>query len=353
MATIVSAPSPFKFFYDKDGNPLSGGRLYTYYAGTSVLRETYTNADASTINTNPIVLNDGGMCVLFVGADDEDTTDSDAKSGYRFMLYDKKGVLISDEDNIFAIKGKNGTNTGIIKYGPAGIQGVAGKSIRGPQGKKGDVGPTSDNGTEYHFWRQAGTYNYTVPDDVYQINYRVGGGGGGFYIEKTLPDLDNVGTGIAGTVVRGTINVNPGDILVLNIGAGGLATTDQNSANGKSSSISGTTISTVTAVGGTSGNTANLSNTQSYYQKLMPKFTETIFSGSSINIIPDAIYGESSEFGEGGNIYKNGTADAVGNCSSGGTDIPFVNTSGKVQISTYGKGGDGIVELSFVRTSIE
>lgn len=353
MTTIVSAPSPFKFFYDKDGNPLVGGRLYTYYAGTSVLRDTYTNSEASTINTNPIVLNDAGMCVIFVGVDDEDTSDSDAKSGYRFMLYDQKGNLVTDEDNIFAIKGKDGTNTGIIKYGPAGEQGVAGKSIRGPMGIKGDTGATSDNGTEYHFWRTAGTYSYTVPDDVYLLNYKLGGGGGGFYIEKTLPDIDNVGTGVAGDILYGTINVNPGDVLTITIGAGGQATTDQNTANGKASSISGSTIATISAGGGTSGNTANLSSTQSYYQKLMPQFSENMFSGSSINIIADAIYGESTEFGEGGNIYKNSTPDATGNCSSGGTGIPFVNTSGKVQISTFGKGGDGILELSFVRTSVE
>lgn len=353
MTTIVSAPSPFKFFFDKNGLPLSGGCLYTYYAGTSILRETYTNADASTINTNPIILNDSGMCILFVGVDDEDTSDSDAKSGYRFMLYDKNGVLVADEDNIFAIKGKDGTNTGIIKYGPAGIQGEAGKSIRGPQGKKGSVGDTSDNGMEYHFWRTAGTFSYTVPDDVYVLNYKLGAAGGGFYIEKTLPDIDNVGTGVAGEILYGTINVNPGDVLTITIGAGGQATTDQNLANGKSSSITGENIATITARGGTSGNTANLSNTQSYYQKLMPQFSETIFSGSTINIIADAIYGESTEFGEGGDVYKNGTPDATGNCSSGGTGIPFVNTNGKVQISTFGAGGDGILELSFVRTSVE
>lgn len=346
MAT-VAAPNPFKFYYDKDGKPLAGGLLYTYYSYTSVLRDTYKDSEQNTKNTNPIVLNDQGGCVLFVGVDDENTLDSEAKSGYRFVLYDSFGNLIESEDGIFAIKGKDGTNTGIIKYGPIGPIGLPGKSIIGKTGRTGPIGPKGENGEETHFWNEAGEYPFTVPN-VNLISYRIGGGGAGVLQEIAPPSIQNVATGTAGNILTGTINVSPGDTLILRVGAGGLATTDQLAANGKSSSISGDNIATITAAGGTAGTNGNISSSQAYNQKLMPQFAETTFSGQVVQIIPNAIFGESTIFGEGGNVYKNGNPNATGNCASGGTSEPYLNTSGVLEISSYGAGAPGIIELSWV-----
>lgn len=345
---IVAAPSPFKYFYNENGTPLSAGVLYTYYAGTSVLRDTYKDSQQNAKNTNPIILNANGGCVLFLGVDDENTTDSEAKSGYRFVLYDAAGNLIQSEDNLFAIKGKDGTNTGIIKFGPIGPVGADGKSIRGKTGRTGEVGPKGENGEETHMWRVAGVYQFTVPENVTLIKYRIGGGGGGFYQEQPAPSVGNCGTGVAGYILSGQINVSEGDILTLTVGRGGQATSKQLLANGASSSIAGDNITTITASGGTAGNTHNLSASQAYNQKLMTQFSESTFSGSVVKIIPNAIFGETTIFGEGGNWYKYGHANAVGNCASGGTSEPYLNTSNKIEITTFGSGGDGIIELSFV-----
>jgi hypothetical protein len=47
-------------FFDNNGNPLVGGKLYTYAAGTTTPQVTYTSATGVTPNSNPIILNGGG-----------------------------------------------------------------------------------------------------------------------------------------------------------------------------------------------------------------------------------------------------------------------------------------------------
>ncbi len=57
---------PFRAF-DPDGNPLAGGKLYTYEAGTSIPKVTYTDASGTTPNSNPIILDNSGFCSLWLG----------------------------------------------------------------------------------------------------------------------------------------------------------------------------------------------------------------------------------------------------------------------------------------------
>ena len=81
-------------FFDNNGNPLTGGKLYTYAAGTTTPLATYTtNSDAS-LHTNPIVLDaagrvpSGGEIWLQFGA------------GYKFAVKTSSDVLIATYDNI-------------------------------------------------------------------------------------------------------------------------------------------------------------------------------------------------------------------------------------------------------------
>jgi hypothetical protein len=46
--------------FDNNGNPLSGGKLETYQAGTSTPLTTYTSSTGNTAHTNPIVLDSAG-----------------------------------------------------------------------------------------------------------------------------------------------------------------------------------------------------------------------------------------------------------------------------------------------------
>ena len=48
-------------FEDSNGNPLAGGKIYTYLAGTSTPAVTYTSATGLIPQSNPIVLNSLGL----------------------------------------------------------------------------------------------------------------------------------------------------------------------------------------------------------------------------------------------------------------------------------------------------
>lgn len=54
------SPLPIQHFVDSNGNALSGGKLFTYTAGTTTKQTTYTDATGATPNTNPVTLNTRG-----------------------------------------------------------------------------------------------------------------------------------------------------------------------------------------------------------------------------------------------------------------------------------------------------
>ena len=47
-------------FFDNNGVPLTGGKLYSYLAGTTTPQATYTTAAGSIAHSNPIVLDSAG-----------------------------------------------------------------------------------------------------------------------------------------------------------------------------------------------------------------------------------------------------------------------------------------------------
>lgn len=81
-------------FFDNSGNPLTGGRLYTYAAGTTTPQVTYTSSSGSTPNSNPIVLDAAGR----VSGSSEIWLTSGAI--YKFILKDSSDVLLATWDNI-------------------------------------------------------------------------------------------------------------------------------------------------------------------------------------------------------------------------------------------------------------
>lgn len=82
--------TPVLHFDDINGRPLVGGKLYTYAAGTSTPATTYRNKDGSETNTNPILLNERGECVVWLND----------KRSYKFVLKDALDNTIWDADNV-------------------------------------------------------------------------------------------------------------------------------------------------------------------------------------------------------------------------------------------------------------
>lgn len=66
MASL--SPAPKLQFFDANGNPLVGGKLYSYEAGTTTPLATYTSYNGVTSNTNPIILDSRGEADVWLGA---------------------------------------------------------------------------------------------------------------------------------------------------------------------------------------------------------------------------------------------------------------------------------------------
>lgn len=80
-------------FFTANGDPLSGGLLYSYAAGTTAPQTTYTDSTGGTAHSNPIVLDSSGR----VPSGEIWLTSSLI---YKFVLRTSAGVLIGTYDNI-------------------------------------------------------------------------------------------------------------------------------------------------------------------------------------------------------------------------------------------------------------
>lgn len=54
-----------QYFATSDGSPLVGGKVYTYEAGTTTPKNTYSNAAGTVANTNPVILDSRGEATIF------------------------------------------------------------------------------------------------------------------------------------------------------------------------------------------------------------------------------------------------------------------------------------------------
>ena len=82
-------------FFDGAGNPLAGGRIFTYTAGTTTPEATYTSISGGTAHSNPIVLNSEGRVPAEIWL-------SEAVS-YKFVLQNAAGVQIGTYDDISGV----------------------------------------------------------------------------------------------------------------------------------------------------------------------------------------------------------------------------------------------------------
>lgn len=75
-------------YFDNSGNPLNGGLVYTYSAGTTTPKATYTDAGGLTSNANPVVLDSAGRASIWLNGN------------YKIVLKTSAGVTLKTEDNI-------------------------------------------------------------------------------------------------------------------------------------------------------------------------------------------------------------------------------------------------------------
>ena len=104
-------------FRDSNGNPLVGGQLFTYQAGTTTPLATYTDASGSTPNANPVVLDSNGQASVWIGA-----------SAYKFVLKTAAGATLNTVDNVTWIPSGYVTSS-MIANGAVGTTQIATNSI--------------------------------------------------------------------------------------------------------------------------------------------------------------------------------------------------------------------------------
>lgn len=82
-------------FFDDNGSPLSGGKLYTYLAGTTTPAATYTSLSGLTANANPIILDAAGRPAQEVWLT--------SGVSYKFVVKTSTDVTIRTYDNLCSV----------------------------------------------------------------------------------------------------------------------------------------------------------------------------------------------------------------------------------------------------------
>jgi hypothetical protein len=99
-------------FFDNNGTPLAGGKLYTYLAGTTTPQVTYTSSSGVTAHTNPIILDSAGRVPsgeIWL-----------LSTTYKFVLKTSTDVLIATYDNISGIGIPSNSALNPLDYGAVG-----------------------------------------------------------------------------------------------------------------------------------------------------------------------------------------------------------------------------------------
>ena len=116
-------------FFDNNGSILTGGKIYTYAAGTTTPQATYTTVSGGTAHTNPIILDAAGR----VPGGEVWVTNGVT---YKFLLKTSTDVLLGTYDNVTGINDSTlllayeaaiaaSSGSSLVGYLPAGTGAVA------------------------------------------------------------------------------------------------------------------------------------------------------------------------------------------------------------------------------------
>lgn len=81
--------------FDNSGQPLAGGKVYTYAAGSTTNKATYADSAKSTTNANPVVLDAYGRAAVY------------ADGAYKFVIKNADDVTLVTIDNLEFVSAQN------------------------------------------------------------------------------------------------------------------------------------------------------------------------------------------------------------------------------------------------------
>lgn len=138
---VVTIP---KYQFSSNGIPLIGGLVYSYLAGTTTATPTYQDQALTIENTNPIVLDARGECILWV----------DSTLTYKLKLSNAVGVEQWTTDNLtgpltVSLTGSNGSSlVGFIQTGTGAVARTVQSKLREAYSVT-DFGVVGDGVTDY------------------------------------------------------------------------------------------------------------------------------------------------------------------------------------------------------------
>lgn len=241
------APFLKQRFFNANGIPLAGGKLYSYQSGTSTPQATYVDAGGLTPNANPVLLDANGEANVWL----------DAALSYKFILKDSSDVTQFTTDGVIGVLSGNSVTTSSIQNGAVTLAKMANLPASTIMGNNTLVpaAPLALTAAEARavigkaptvqkFTSGSGTYTTpTNPAPLYLRVRAIGGGGGG------------AGTGSGGDPGVAGSNTTFGSSLIV-AGGGSGGTTGGQGALGGSASL-GTGPVGIAAVGGSGGGVIN------------------------------------------------------------------------------------------------
>lgn len=100
QTAVTLGPVPKAQFLDNTGAPLSGGKVFTYQAGTNTPLSTYTDSTGLIMNADPVILDAGGRAnIWFQG------------QAYKIAVQNSGGTTIYTVDNFLVSPFLNGNNS--------------------------------------------------------------------------------------------------------------------------------------------------------------------------------------------------------------------------------------------------
>lgn len=165
--TATPLPNGKQQFTDENGVPYSGGSVFMYVPSTLDFKDTYQNESGSILNTNPVVLDSAGRCIMFGVGDyrqvlkdadgnqiwDQITTAALADDAISPVMAPVVGAsTLSQARDLMGITAAIATAIGNVQLipgatGATGATGAAGpQGIQGIQGIQGPAGPAGGSG---------------------------------------------------------------------------------------------------------------------------------------------------------------------------------------------------------------
>jgi microcystin-dependent protein len=110
-----------QYWTDSSGNPLAGGKIYSYQAGTSTPQATYTDQAGGTPNANPLILDASGWASMWLNPE----------LSYKFVIKDSNDNTIHTVDNVIGLQEDDAVGPESIQDDAIESQHLSADSIHG------------------------------------------------------------------------------------------------------------------------------------------------------------------------------------------------------------------------------